>query len=298
ELVDDDQLLDRHAVQRRDRVERVALTHGIAHQVAAWDTQLVPGDNHVGVFYVVVEAQQCRHVGPVVARDAVERLAVGDRIETGGGRGRDRGDDQYRPGDQRRADQFAPAVRFRWLRGGILSGAAHSRGGWPGCHEEPLLSTGRGASSSECTYTRSVHAISLVTRWQGVGAELDPRRRKGEGAMSETALLYMDDSYLREFEAVVLDVTAEGDVILDQTAFYPTGGGQPNDTGRLIAGDLAWDVVDVRKRGATVLHRIAGDGAPEVGQQVRGEIDWDRRYKLMRTHTALHVLCGVIFKEY
>ncbi|HLT20812.1 MAG TPA: alanyl-tRNA editing protein AlaXM [Thermomicrobiales bacterium] len=116
--------------------------------------------------------------------------------------------------------------------------------------------------------------------------------------MSETALLYMDDSYLREFEAVVLDVTAEGDVILDQTAFYPTGGGQPNDTGRLIAGDLAWDVVDVRKRGATVLHRISGEGAPEVGQQVRGEIDWDRRYKLMRTHTALHVLCGVIFKEY
>lgn len=121
---------------------------------------------------------------------------------------------------------------------------------------------------------------------------------EGQGLMSETTLLYMDDSYLKEFEATVVEVTDEGEVVLDRTAFYPTGGGQPNDTGRLIADGRSWDVVDVRKRGATVLHRIAGDGAPEVGQQVRGEIDWERRYKLMRIHTALHVLCGVIFKEY
>ncbi|CAN5567884.1 alanyl-tRNA editing protein AlaXM [soil metagenome] len=114
----------------------------------------------------------------------------------------------------------------------------------------------------------------------------------------ETRLLYMADSYATEFTATVSGVADDGEVVLDRTLFYPTGGGQPHDTGTLSAGDRSWAVVDARKRGPLVMHQIDGDSPPVVGEQVTGTIDWERRYKLMRTHTALHVLCGVIFKEY
>jgi misacylated tRNA(Ala) deacylase len=89
----------------------------------------------------------------------------------------------------------------------------------------------------------------------------------------------------------------DGAVALDRTAFYPTGGGQPNDTGSL--DHLA--VVDVRKQGDLVWHVLSdagGGGLPAVGERVHGSVDWDRRHALMRTHTALHVLCGVIWNEW
>lgn len=113
-----------------------------------------------------------------------------------------------------------------------------------------------------------------------------------------TTLLHLDDSYLREFTATVTAVDEDG-VVLDQTAFYPTGGGQPHDTGTLAAGDRHWNVIKVSKRGGDVVHALA-DGAepPAVGTEVHGVIDWERRYRLMRTHTALHVLCGVVFREF
>lgn len=114
---------------------------------------------------------------------------------------------------------------------------------------------------------------------------------------AETTLLYMDDSYATDFSATVVDVNDEG-IVLDQTLFYPTGGGQPHDTGVLNAEDRTWRVLNVRKRGPSVVHAVAGDELPNVGDSLTGSIDWDRRYKLMRTHTALHALCGVIFKEY
>jgi misacylated tRNA(Ala) deacylase len=107
-----------------------------------------------------------------------------------------------------------------------------------------------------------------------------------------TDLLYLRDAQLRSFDATVTAV--DGDrVALDRTAFYPTGGGQPHDTGEL--GDL--DVTDVRKEGDDVWHTIEG-GSLAVGQAVHGEVDWERRRALMRTHTALHVLCGVIWNEW
>jgi len=111
-----------------------------------------------------------------------------------------------------------------------------------------------------------------------------------------TELLYLTDAYLRSFTGRVVDVDDEGRrVALDGTAFYPTGGGQPHDTGTL--GGLA--VVDVRKDGDTVWHTVEGDGAlPDVGDEVQAEVDWERRHALMRTHTALHVLCGVIWNEW
>lgn len=112
-----------------------------------------------------------------------------------------------------------------------------------------------------------------------------------------TELLYLSDGYLREFEATVTDVEGDG-VVLDRTAFYPQGGGQPSDTGVLC--DLEGHEYVVRKvqkvRGQAV-HKLEGEPPPK-GSKVQGMIDWDRRYKLMRTHTALHILCGVIWRDY
>jgi misacylated tRNA(Ala) deacylase len=107
-----------------------------------------------------------------------------------------------------------------------------------------------------------------------------------------TELLYLHDAYQREFDATVVAVRDDA-VALDVTAFYPTGGGQPHDTGTLAGGA----VVDVRKAGDVVWHAIDGP-LPGKGERVRGEVDWDRRHALMRTHTALHVLCGVIWNEW
>jgi misacylated tRNA(Ala) deacylase len=110
-----------------------------------------------------------------------------------------------------------------------------------------------------------------------------------------TDLLYLRDAYLRDFEATVTAVDTDGSrVALDRTAFYPTGGGQPHDTGRL--GALA--VTSVRKEGDEVWHTVEGAPLPAVGDTVHGEVDWERRHQLMRTHTALHVLCGVIWNEW
>lgn len=109
-----------------------------------------------------------------------------------------------------------------------------------------------------------------------------------------TDLLYLRDAYLRVFDATVVDARDDGRVVaLDRTAFYPTGGGQPHDTGNLDG----IPVVEVRKEGELVWHTLEG-GALATGATVTGEIDWERRHQLMRTHTALHVLCGVIWNEW
>ncbi|MEK7277209.1 MAG: alanyl-tRNA editing protein [Chloroflexota bacterium] len=108
--------------------------------------------------------------------------------------------------------------------------------------------------------------------------------------------LYHTDAYLKEFDAIVAAVDG-GAVALDRTAFYPGGGGQPNDVGTLTADGRSWAVTKVRKSGAEVWHEIEGE-PPPVGTPVRGALDWDRRYRLMRTHTAMHILCGVIFRDY
>lgn len=110
--------------------------------------------------------------------------------------------------------------------------------------------------------------------------------------------MYLNDAYLRLFTARVT-ATREGAIALDRTAFYPTGGGQPHDTGSLAG----LSVTDVRKEVApdgssAVWHTVEGGPLPEVGAEVEGEIDWERRHGLMRTHTALHVLCGVIWNEW
>lgn len=112
-----------------------------------------------------------------------------------------------------------------------------------------------------------------------------------------TELLYQTDSYVKEFEATVEQVTEDGAVVLDRTAFFPGGGGQPYDVGKLTAGRQSWSVAKARKKGAEVLHYVDGE-PPAVGTRVTGRLDWDRRYRLMRTHTAMHILCGVIWRDY
>jgi misacylated tRNA(Ala) deacylase len=111
-----------------------------------------------------------------------------------------------------------------------------------------------------------------------------------------TELLYYQDAYMKEFDAVVTAVSADG-IELDRTAFYPGGGGQPSDAGMLRAGGSTWTVETVRKAEGRAWHRVGGD-SPGVGQAVQAALDWDRRYALMRTHTAMHILCGVIWRDY
>ncbi len=110
-----------------------------------------------------------------------------------------------------------------------------------------------------------------------------------------TELIYLQDSYVKEFTAVVVGRDEEQNgLILDRTAFYPGGGGQPCDQGKLLVGTREYIVSRVKRGG---VHLIEGE-LPSIGMEVEGVINWDRRYKLMRTHTAMHILCGVIWRDY
>jgi misacylated tRNA(Ala) deacylase len=112
------------------------------------------------------------------------------------------------------------------------------------------------------------------------------------------------DAYARDCIATVTAVEADGaDVLLDRTAFYPGGGGQPADMGwlRIDEGGPTWRVASARKSGDEIWHLLeleAGQTPPKVGDRVHAEVDWERRHRLMRTHSALHVLCGVIWRDY
>jgi len=115
-------------------------------------------------------------------------------------------------------------------------------------------------------------------------------------------LLFQRDAYLRTFRATVVAVDPEQRLVaLDRTAFFPGGGGQPNDTGwfRRDEVNTVWRVSGMKKQGPVVFHEIEGsDELPTTGDTVTCEIDWPVRYRLMRTHTAMHALCGTIFRDY
>ncbi len=105
------------------------------------------------------------------------------------------------------------------------------------------------------------------------------------------------DSYLDRSEGSVISA-GDGALVLDRTVFYARGGGQPGDT-----GTIHWDggeirVSDTRRRDGVITHFVEGDVLPEPGTPVEGIIDWNRRYNIMRTHTALHALSGVVWREY
>jgi misacylated tRNA(Ala) deacylase len=117
--------------------------------------------------------------------------------------------------------------------------------------------------------------------------------------VTPTELLYATDAYVKEFDATVLAV-ADQALALDRTAFYPGGGGQMADRGQIqwSGGKLA--VTALRKENGVIWHEVevAEGSLPAAGEKVQGVLDWDFRYQMMRTHTALHTLCGVIFRDF
>jgi len=117
--------------------------------------------------------------------------------------------------------------------------------------------------------------------------ELDPKL----SGLPPTRTLYYEDPYLREFKARVLQVLNDKYVVLDQTAFYPEGGGQPSDQGFLKFNGGQTEVVDVQKVGNVIVH-VVKDIVPQQGSVVAGTINWERRNSLMKQHTATHVLMG------
>lgn len=111
-----------------------------------------------------------------------------------------------------------------------------------------------------------------------------------------TEELFLKDAYLREFEARVLKLDGR-EIILDRTAFYPGGGGQPADKGTLGIGPINAAVVDARREGGDIVH-VLDKAIPETVRDLKGGLDWDRRHAHMRYHTALHVLSGVIWRNF
>jgi misacylated tRNA(Ala) deacylase len=119
-----------------------------------------------------------------------------------------------------------------------------------------------------------------------------------------TEVIPYRDAYTRSAEARVVQLHTEGPaplVVLDRTVFYPGGGGQPSDSGALVRASEGrrWDVRAARRSGSDVVHELeTGEEPPTFGETVIAELDWPRRYALMRTHTALHALCGVVWRDY
>lgn len=117
-----------------------------------------------------------------------------------------------------------------------------------------------------------------------------------------TNLLYQTDAYLKEFSATITAVDIETRaVVLDQSAFYPGGGGQPCDFGYLDVDGVRFPVEKVKKLGNDVHHFLGGNfplPATNSASRCAGTLDWARRYQLMRTHTAMHILCGTVFRDY
>ncbi len=108
---------------------------------------------------------------------------------------------------------------------------------------------------------------------------------------------YLADSYTKQFAATIVSVSGN-EVVLDRTYFYPTGGGQPCDTGAIALGSRAFNVTDVKKGGDSIIHVIDSAEGLSEGAHVECSIDWDKRYMHMRLHTALHIIDGIVEKRY
>jgi misacylated tRNA(Ala) deacylase len=116
--------------------------------------------------------------------------------------------------------------------------------------------------------------------------------------VAHTHRLDLEDSTLREWDATVVYSAPEDGIVLDRSAFYPGGGGQPPDEGVLLWGGVRTRIVGTRKGDELYLLPADGDPLPPPGTVVRGALDDERRTALMRTHSGLHVLCGVVFRDY
>jgi len=111
-------------------------------------------------------------------------------------------------------------------------------------------------------------------------------------------LIYQFDSYVREFKAKVVKVLDDG-LVLDRTAFHPRSGGVANDVGFIVKDGIRYEVVDVLFRDDDVVHMVKGGmSGINVGDEVLGVIDWGRRYRLMRLHTAAHIIAAIFYRDY
>ena len=123
-------------------------------------------------------------------------------------------------------------------------------------------------------------------------ASMEESLERETAELPETEKIYYTDSYMKEFEAKVLKVINGEYVVLDKTCFYPEGGGQPADNGYLFFDDAKVEVVDAQKVGRVIVHKVKGKTVPKEGSKIKGVIDWDKRYSLMKSHTATHVVGG------
>ncbi len=123
-------------------------------------------------------------------------------------------------------------------------------------------------------------------------AEAEERLEAAVANLPQTEQLYYKDQYMKEFEARILQVIDNEYVVLDKTCFFPEGGGQPGDTGYLILGASKVEVVDTQKIGKVIVHKVKGAGDAKENSRVKGVIDWDKRYSLMKSHTATHLVNG------
>jgi len=123
-------------------------------------------------------------------------------------------------------------------------------------------------------------------------AKPEQRLETAVSNIPETEQLYYQDQYMKEFGAKVLKVIDSEYVVLDKTCFYPEGGGQPADKGFLMFGGNKVEVVDVQKVGKVITHKLKSKSVPREGSTVKGVIDWDKRYSLMKNHTATHLING------
>ena len=115
-----------------------------------------------------------------------------------------------------------------------------------------------------------------------------------------TSLLYLDDHYLKEFEAKIVEVPDTKSLVLDRTAIFPKGGGQPSDHGVICLKDsMTFEVVDSSKDADKVVHHLTTSiGSERVGENVHCSLDWKLRYFHMRYHTAVHILSGVVYHKF
>jgi alanyl-tRNA synthetase len=130
-----------------------------------------------------------------------------------------------------------------------------------------------------------------VTKTAEEEATLEQKLKTMVDGLPATVALYYEDQYMKEFEAKVLKTISKEFVVVDKTCFFPEGGGQPADTGYFTFGAKKAEVVDVQKVGKVIVHRIKGD-IPKDGMMVKGAIWWEKRYSLMKNHTATHVVGG------
>lgn len=205
-------------------------------------------------------------------------------------------EEKYRNTLEKARGLIREAIRSGKLRGGevpegVLREFHQSHGIFPDLLVDFASSEGVRIEIPEGFASRLVEERSSPPPPMGEG--LDPRIAEAAKGYPETRALYYEDPRLIEFEATVLGSIEGGYVILDATGFYPEGGGQLSDIGLLRFDGGVSRVVDVRKVGNVVVHRIEGE-CPKPGQRVRGEVDWGRRSALMRHHSATHLLLGAL----